>query len=124
VLNTYRAWHQQGIPVDSKQFLYHEDPEISKLSIELLEEKENISPNWNRRYEGKIPSRDDLYREEINSILCYLQLRKIKKLILENQQELSQTTDADHQILCMQTHQELKKMEKVLTTQVGTVIYK
>jgi DNA primase len=124
VLNIYRTYHAQGNSIDAKQFLYHEDPEISQVSIELLHEKESISPNWNRRYEGKIPTREDLYKEEIDSILCYLQLRKIKKLILVNQQELSQTTDPAHQLLCMQTHQELKKMEISLTSQIGTVIYK
>ena len=124
VLNTYRTSHENGNSTDTKQFLYHEDPEISQVSIELLQEKESISPNWNRRYEGKIPTREDLYREEIDSILCYLQLRKIKKLISVNQQELSQTTNPDHQLLCMQTHQELKKMEISLTSRLGTVIYK
>lgn len=124
VLNTYRSSHENGNSTDTKQFLYHEDPEISQVSIELLQEKESISPNWNRRYEGKIPTREDLYREEIDSILCYLQLRKIKKLISVNQQELSQTTNPDHQLLCMQTHQELKKMEISLTSRLGTVIYK
>jgi DNA primase len=124
VLNTYRSLHENGSSTDAKQLLYHEDPEISQVSIELLHEKESISPNWNRRYEGKIPTREDLYREEIDSILCYLQLRKIKKMILVNQQELSQTTDTEHQLLCMQTHQELKKMEISLTSRIGTVIYK
>jgi DNA primase len=120
----YCEMHLSGLNTDSKEFLYHEDQEVSKIAVDLLQEPEQISPNWSRKYEGKILSREDLYREEISSVLIYLQLRKIKKLIVENQQELSQTNDPEAQLLMLQTHQALKSMETSLTEQIGTVIYK
>lgn len=124
IYHLYLEKHSSGHNTDSKAFLYHEDPEISKIAVDLLQEPEQISPNWSRKYEGKILSREDLYREDISSVLLYLQLRKIKKLILENQQELSQTNDPEAQLLMLQTHQALKSMETSLTEQIGTVIYK
>jgi DNA primase len=53
-----------------------------------------------------------------------LKLRKVKRLILENQSELEKIIDSDEQIIMMQTHQHLKQMEMELTRQLGTVIYK
>jgi DNA primase len=83
-----------------------------------------ISPNWKERYEGHIPTREELFKEEVFSSLHYLKLRKIKKMMLENQQELLHAISPDDQMLFLRTHQELKMLEMQLTKQLGTVIYK
>jgi DNA primase len=51
-------------------------------------------------------------------------MRKIKKLMAENQSELEKTTDPEQQLLILQTHQLLKNMENKLSQNRGTVIYK
>ena len=56
------------------------------------------------------------------STLTYLKLRKIKKLIDENQSEMEKSTNESEQMLLLQTHQLLKKMEIRTTSMVGTVI--
>ena len=89
-----------------------------------MEVNTEISPNWKDYYEGHIPSREELYKEEVISTLSYLQLRKIKRLIIENQQELEKSTDPMEQIIYLQTHQHLKQLEIMLTEKTGTVIYK
>jgi DNA primase len=58
------------------------------------------------------------------STISYLKLRKIRKLIDENQSELEKTTDESEQMILLQTHQLLKKMEIELTAVAGTVIIK
>ena len=83
-----------------------------------------ISPKWKEKYEGHIPTRAELFKEEIISCLNYLKLRKIKKMMLENQLELQHSTNLEEQMLILQTHQHLKQMEIQLTQKLGTVIYK
>jgi DNA primase len=83
-----------------------------------------ISPNWKDHYEGHIPTREELYREDVSSSLNYLKLRKIKRLINENQVDLEQPHSAEEQIILLQTHQHLKQLEIELTKSLGTVIFR
>jgi DNA primase len=89
-----------------------------------MDTQTEISHNWKNHFEGKIATREELYREEVNSTLNYLRLRKIKRLIIENQLELEKTNNPDDQLLYMETHLALKALETKLTSESGMVIYK
>jgi DNA primase len=71
-----------------------------------------------------VPKREDNYKTDIASTLRYLELKKIKKLIGVNAEELGKTTSADRQMLLIQTHSHLKTMEMQLTKEIGMVIMK
>ncbi len=124
IINMYRRWYAEGLQPTDKSFLYLEDADINSTVIRIMQVDTDISPNWKDHFEGHIPTREELYREEVASTLGYLQLRKVKRLIAENQQELERSTDPTEQLLFMQTHQILKQMEIDLTKQSGMVIYK
>jgi DNA primase len=124
IINMYRILYKQGEEPTAKNFLYNEDKELNELIIKIMDVQSEISPNWKEHYEGHIPTREELYKEEVVSTMNYLQLRKIKRLILENQYELQKAEDSDQQLICMQTHQHLKKLEAEITKKIGTVIYK
>lgn len=124
VLQQYREWYQEGKAPNEKSFLYLENRTLSELVIQLMSNDAEISPKWKEKYEGHIPTRAELFREEIISCLNYLKLRKIKKMMLENQLELQHSTNREEQMLILQTHQHLKQMEIQLTQKLGTVIYK
>ena len=83
-----------------------------------------VSPKWKEHYEGHIPTRDELFKEEVFSTLNYLKLKKIKRLMHENQRDLERSTKAEDQLMLVQTHQVLKQMEIDLTKQLGTVIFR
>jgi len=124
ILELYKKWYQEGLAPTEKNFLYYEDRSLSDLVINLMQTDTDISPNWKEKYEGHIPTREELFKEEVFSSLNYLKLRKIKRMMIENQQEMQQATSMDEQIFFVQTHQHLKQMEILLTKQLGTVIYK
>ena len=83
-----------------------------------------ISPNWKEHFEGKIFSPDELYRENVLSTMGYLKLRKIKRLIEENQKDMNKSQPPEELKLQMETHQHLKELEKKLVHLLGTVILK
>jgi DNA primase len=124
IIQLYRSWYEEGLQPGLKNFLYHEDASMHPMVLKLMDVQMEISPNWSVHYEGHIPTREELYKEEVISTFNYLQLRKIKRLIAENQEELEKTTDMQQQMICLQTHQALKKMEAEITKPTGTVIYK
>lgn len=124
ILEVYKTMIQDGQTPTLKDFMYHEDQELQNELIRIMESEPELSPKWKEYYQAIVPKRDDLYREEILSNFYYLQMRKIKKLMSENQSELEKTTDHEQQILILQTHQLLKNMENKLSQNRGTVIYK
>ena len=83
-----------------------------------------LSPNWHEHYEGKMPTREDLYVDEINSTINYLKLRKIRRMMDDNQKDLERPHTPDEQLMLIRTHQHLKKLEQELVAEIGTVILK
>ena len=124
IYEIYKAWYIDGLNPNAKTFLYHDDRDINTLVINIMDVNTDISPNWKEHFEGHIPTREDLFKEEVISTLSYLKLRKIKKMIDENQREMEHAITSEEQMLYLQTHQHLKQMEIELTRQVGTVIFK
>ncbi len=124
IIQLYRNWYNEGIEPTAKNFLYHQDLQMSSLAVSIMDFNYEISPKWKEHFEGHIPTRQDLFKEEVFSTLNYLKLKKIKRLIDQNQKDLENATKADEQIIFLQTHQHLKQIEIELTKQLGTVIYK
>ncbi|RYZ50564.1 MAG: DNA primase, partial [Sphingobacteriales bacterium] len=65
VMEMYKKWYQEGIEPTEKTFLYYEDLKISATVVSLLEFPYELSPNWNKKFEGKIPNIGDFYREDV-----------------------------------------------------------
>ncbi len=122
VMNLYKEWYRMGLEPSPKNFYYHEDQTLSALVVSIMDFPYELSQNWNEHFDGKILTRDDLYREETLSVINYLKLRKIKRMIIENQQDLELPHTVEEQMVLLQTHQHLKQLEATLTKQVGTVI--
>ena len=124
LIKIYKDMYDAGLEPNPKTFLYHEDFTLSSLVVSVMDYTYEISPNWKNIFEGKIATRDDLYREEVFSTLNYLKLRKIKRMMDENQRSLEKESTVDEQMVFLQIHQHLKHMEIELTKQLGTVIFR
>ncbi len=124
ILHTYKAWYDAGIEPNAKNFLYHDDLQMSSLVVSIMDFNYEISPKWKEHLDGHLATREDLFKEEVFSTMNYLKLKKIKRLMDENQRDLERSTIADEQMIFLQTHQHLKQMEIELTRQLGTVIFK
>ncbi|KIC93916.1 DNA primase [Flavihumibacter solisilvae] len=124
VIKTYKAWYEAGIEPTAKNFYYHENQELSAVVVSLMEFPYELSEKWKDKFQMAVSQRDDTYREEVISTLGYLKLRKIKRLIDENQQDLSRPHTIEEQMTLLQTHQALKQMERELLQNLGTVIVK
>jgi DNA primase len=124
IIDIYKTWYREGLEPTPRQILYHEDRQVSGLAVSLMDTSYELSPKWKIYYDGPLPSREDLYKQEVESCMTYLKLRKIKRLINENQRDLEKNPDAAGLITLLQTHRLLKEMEIELTSRIGTVIFK
>ncbi|UCJ05230.1 DNA primase [Chitinophaga pendula] len=125
ILREYKDLYDQGNTPDKKWFLYHQDLEIAKQVALILEDKEaDLSVNWKERFEINTVCGDNAYLKDTISTTNYLILRKIKKLVHENQQEGEKAETAEAQLASLQMHQHLKQLERELTQGLGTVIFR
>ena len=122
IIHTYKTWYDEKLEPTAKNFLYHEDQQLSTLVVSIMDVQYELSDKWKAEFEMPVPTREELYKEEVLSTLNYLKIRKIKRMIEQNQEDLQQPHTSEEQLMLIQTHQHLKQMERSLMQQVGTVI--
>ena len=124
VIEKFKQWYEEGKEPTIKNFLYDENQEMSRYVVKILDFPYELSLNWKDHFEGKILTKEELYKEEITSTVNYLKLRKVKRMIEENQHDLQHTHTSDQQLMLLKTHHHLKQLETELVRQAGTVILK
>jgi DNA primase len=122
IIHTYKTWYDEKLEPTARNFLYHEDQSLSTLLVSVMDVQYELSDKWKSEFEMPVPTREELYREEVLSTLNYLKMRKIKRMIEQNQLDLQQPHTPEEQLMLIQTHQHLKQMERSLLQQAGTVI--
>ncbi len=133
-------------------FIHHPDSNLSAFAVSLLNFPYEESEHWRsefsqssgyqkslfeQSYEDFIrtvspDNNDELLRflkigedktnEQVESAVNYLKLRKIKRMLLENQLDLEKEHTPEEFSMLHQTHEHLKQMEIELTRKMGTVI--
>lgn len=133
-------------------FIYHPDTRLSALAVSLLNFPYEESDHWKREYSQSTGYQQELFKQSyedfirtlargndeelmrfskmgedrtpdmVVSAVNYLKLRKVKRMLLENQLDMEKEHSEDEYAMLHQTHEHLKKMEIELTRQMGTVI--
>ncbi len=124
IVKQYQALYEAGQEPTVRTFLYSDDAEQSRLVVSLMDAKDELSPNWKEYYMGHMPTRDDLYREEVRSCLLYLKLRKVRRQIEENQADLQHEQTPERLAKLLQDHLDLKEEERIVAKTLGTVIFR
>jgi DNA primase len=122
IATTYKSWYEAGMEPTPRNFYYMENQAMSALVVSLMEFPYEISDKWKNKFQLPVSSREEMYKEEVISTMGYLKLRKIKRMMEENQQDLEKPHSPEEQLTLLQTHQALKQMEKELLQHLGTVI--
>ena len=123
LMEAYKKWFYEGKMPDGKTLQYHEDERVQKWVVTLLEPELELSLRWNEKLGIKKKEEEKDIMVEINISLLYFKLRKIRKMISQNQTDLENAPEST-QIQLLLIHKHLKDIEKELTSSIGTVIYK
>ena len=139
-------------PQGPQLFVHHPDQQVSAFAVSLLHFPHEESGRWRqdfsqtqgyqsslfeKEYEefiatlapekkesllNYLQSEEDKSPNAIRSAIHYLKLRKIKRMLLENQRDLENEKNQQEITIMLQTHEHLKKVEKSLAASVGSVI--
>ncbi|MBN8877325.1 MAG: DNA primase [Sphingobacteriales bacterium] len=133
-------------------FIYHPDTRLSTLAVSLLNFPYDESERWRSEFSQNSGFQQSLFQqsfedfmrtlqkdneeqlnkflkidedrtnEEVDSAIIYLKLRKVKRMLLENQADLEKEHSDEERYMLHQTHEHLKQMEIELTKKMGAVI--
>jgi DNA primase len=133
-------------------FIYHPDPQVSSFAVSLLNMPYEESDHWRREFSQSRGYQQNLFQqsyenflqsisdgneeklmsylkmevdrtpEEIDSALTYLKLRKVKRMLLENQVDLGKEHTPEEFSVLYQTHQYLKDLEVSLARKTEAVV--
>lgn len=152
ILQVYKDLYEKGEQPTVKNFIHSRDNDVAQAAITVTNFPYEYSPKWNERsntqsvnrkiweyswehlhkymfQDGKINPEiynnksDDDYKIEVDKVLTFLKFKKIRKLILLNQEDMQQTRPDHEMLTIIQTHIHLKKMQQELDKKRGTVIY-
>ena len=153
ILHEYKNHLQNHQPIDKNYFVYHEDVKLSSFAVSLMQFQYQQSHHWkeelsqstgyqqslfkqdyktfirlvdrenSKELEQYLKTQEDRTSEEIVSAITYLKLKKVKKLLLQNQADMEKALPTEQMTLFL-THQHLKQMEMELTGKLGSVIVK
>lgn len=120
---TYKAQYYQGLEPSAKTLLYHENEAVRNLVVSITVFPFELSQKWDEVMESMDIVNRDTSRQDVLMSVSYYKLRKIKKMLEENQRDMEQAGFEDFKPL-LEVHKHLKNLEKEMTKQLGTVIIK
>jgi DNA primase len=140
--------------LDKNLFVYSNDPVISSFAVSLLNFPYEASEHWKREFSSSTGYQKKLFEQsyedflrsvtvgnetelmtflkmdedkthiEVESALYYLKLKKIKRMLLENQVDMEKKHTPEEYRELTQTHEHLKQMEREISGKLGAVIIK
>ena len=123
LVKVFFEWQVAGKMPNHKTLQYHDDPQIQQMVMGLFEPEHELSLRWNEKLGIKKVVAESSFQHEIEVSLLYYKLRKIKKMIRQNQEDMEKE-EGEEQIQLLHIHKHLKDAERVLTKIIGTVIFK
>jgi DNA primase len=123
LVKVYFDWQVAGKMPNHKTLQYHEDAQIQQLVMGLFEPEHELSLRWNEKLGIKKVVEEVSFQHEVEVSLLYYKLRKIKKMIRQNQDDMEKV-HGEEQIQLLHIHKHLKDAERELTKIIGTVIFK
>ncbi len=123
LVKVYFQWQAEGKMPNNKTLQYHEDPQIQQMVMGLFEPEHELSHRWNEKLGIKKVVEGVTFHQDVEVSLLYYKLRKIKKMIRQNQEDMEKV-NGEEQIQLLHIHKHLKDAERELTQIIGTVIFK
>jgi DNA primase len=121
IFEEFRFSVEQGIFVEDKQFVKHEDPEISKLSADILSETYQLSRIWKDK-QTFVETEEMKLKDIVPDAVLKFKSDKIKVRLKEIMQQLEEAVKSGDQerILALQKNdQNLKLAMRMISEKLG-----
>lgn len=124
IFEEFKFASEQGIFIEDKQFIKHENPVISKLSAELLSDSHILSPIW-RDKQTFVETEDMKLKDIVPDSVLFFKGGKIKTRLDEimiQMKEAQHSGDTESVISLMKKDQNLKVALRMISEKLGNRI--
>lgn len=121
VFNTFLASAEGDYP-EINQLLRHPSAEVAQLAVDMSMTKHSLSDQWKDKYEILINTETDLLRKSVLSSVYNIKLRKVNKLIDENNHKLQNSLSDEEFDSVLKEQIWLNEVKKELSHQLHFVI--
>ncbi|MBS1627006.1 MAG: DNA primase [Bacteroidetes bacterium] len=121
LFNEYKILYNQNAEPTIKSFLYHTNESVRNLVTNIAIFPFELSQNWDEVLEGMNIVNRDVTQMDVQLSIAYFKLKKIKKMLEQNQADMEQASFSE-QVKLIQIHKELKEIEMQITKNLGSVI--
>ncbi len=124
IFEEFKFATEQGIFIEDKQFIKHEDPVISKLSAELLSDSHALSPIWIEK-QTFVETEDMKLKDIVPDSVLFFKGGKIKRRIDEimiQMKEAQHSGDTESVLSLIKKDQNLKVALRMISEKLGNRI--
>ncbi len=115
-------------PITQKHFINHWDDDIAQLAISLLQDPDEYSPNWKEKHDIELqtqPMPEENYLNHSLSSIQHFKIRKIKGILLENQNRIKEAqanNDEEKMMKLMRVQMKLLAIKSELANNLKAVV--
>lgn len=117
-------YYNENNELKDTYFLQHQDPEISAFVADVSTSKHHLSPVWANKHDIFIKSPDENYSKDLTSSLAYLRLKKVDRLVEDNQEKIKHAKTDEEIMDAQRMLIQLQAIRKELSDFLGMVVLK
>lgn len=118
----YRHTSNLGEKVEVSRYTGHTDATWSGLTIDLLTERHQLSPNWRAKHKIHVTREHEQLLDAIEEGVDILKERRVDRMIRERQETLKTITDEADLMATLAQIQQLNEVKKALAKRTGRVV--
>lgn len=105
-----------------QDFINHTNEEIRNLTIDLLSNPYTLSDNWKNRHNILVKTEEENLKMNLLEVIYAFKLRRLEKMIEENQQKLKDSTNAEEQISLLEADRNLKIKRSLFAKALSRIV--
>ncbi len=122
IFQEFVTHYQRGVILETNYFIQHHDPEIVKLTVDLVTFPHIYSENWMKMHQ--IPDRSE--EGSLRSISLYalnkLKMANVVKMEVKSLQKIMEVTDPEEEAELKEFHRQLLAIKKQLANELSSII--
>lgn len=119
--NTYLEFLNEEKTPEHQTFINHENPQISKLAIDVLTDKYEVSQNWEKHSIIVRKEEHQLKVAVMNTVYAF-KLSKLTQLIHEHQNQIKEADNDDDRMILMKEMLQYQNVKKQLADKLGRIV--
>lgn len=91
-----------------QEFTGHPDEDVRNMVINLISTPHALSQNWSVKHRIFVKSEEDHLRDNLLNVVYSFKLKRLERMIAQNQEKIKTSTDVDEQMELLETDRQLK----------------